>query len=157
MTEDGGLKMDILRRNTDYGLRAMVNLASRYDGKLVSARELSFEEDISYQLVCKILQRLHKAGLVKSSMGPKGGFQLSRGPSKINLLEVIRVLQGPVRLNRCLLGVNSCPKRTKCSVRSKLGELQRQIDGFLRDITLDKLPANKVATRKYKKLKRENR
>jgi len=133
------LQMDVLRRNTDYALRAMVNLASHHGQKCVPTKELASAENISYQLACKILQKLHKARLVRSSMGAKGGFQLSREPSKINLLDVICAIQGPVRLNRCLLGVHTCPRRPRCPVHSKLAELQKCIDSYLRTVTLDEL------------------
>lgn len=134
--------MDVLRRKTDYALRAMVNLASHYGQKPVSAREVVRKEDISYHLACKMLQKLRKAKLVRSCMGPKGGFQLSRKPSKIGLLEVIEAIQGPVRLNRCLLGVDACPRRPRCGVSRKLDELQRHIESFLAGITLDELLGN---------------
>ena len=134
--------MDVLRRNTDYALRAMLNLASHYGQEPVSTREVVRKEDISYHLACKMLQKLRKAKLVRSRMGPKGGFQLSRKPSKIGLLEVIEAIQGPVRLNRCLLGVDACPRRPRCGVSSKLDELQRHIESFLAGITLDELLGN---------------
>ncbi|MBN1456281.1 MAG: Rrf2 family transcriptional regulator, partial [Sedimentisphaerales bacterium] len=62
--------MNIVKQNTDYALRAMIDLAGHYKGKTaVSVRELAGREDISYQFACKILQKLQRAGLVKSSMG----------------------------------------------------------------------------------------
>jgi Rrf2 family protein len=70
--------MDILRRNTDYGLRLMVSLAQHYDGDTISTRVLAAEQEVSYQLACKLMQQLHEAKLVESLMGPKGGFRLSR-------------------------------------------------------------------------------
>ena len=131
--------MDILRRNTDYALRAMVNLTSHYGNEPISTRKIAFEEDISYQLACKLMQRLQKAKLVKSCMGANGGFTLNKEPSKISLLDVINAIQGPISLNRCLLGMNACPKQKDCSVRSKLVGLQDYISGYLTGITLDEL------------------
>ena len=81
--------MDVLRRDTDYALRMMVNLAGHFNGKFTSARRLADDGNFSYQLGCKILQKLHQAKLVKSDRGPKGGFALSRPPAKINLMEII--------------------------------------------------------------------
>ncbi len=72
-------------------------------------------------------------------MGPKGGFRLSREPSKMSVLEVIRATQGSVRMNRCLLGVDGCPLRPKCVASRKLIELEKYIESYLRGITLDKL------------------
>ena len=136
--------MDVLRRNTDYALRMMVNLASCFNGELMSARQLASEGNFSYQLACKLLQKLHKAKLVRSGMGPKGGFRLSREPSKISLLDIIIAIQGPVRLNRCLMDTNVCPYRQRCSVSKKLAELQKYIDRYLGAITLDELLKSKI-------------
>ena len=131
--------MDVLRRNTDYALRIMVNLASHFNGEFLSARQLASEGNFSYQLGCKLLQKLGKDKLVKSSMGPKGGFVLSRKPSQITLLEIINVLQGGIRLNRCLLGGNGCEFEPECELSTKLACIQLYIDGYLGGITLEEL------------------
>jgi len=131
--------MDMLRRNTDYGLRMMVNLASHFDGELMSARQLATEGNFSYELGCKILQKLHKAGLIESGMGSKGGFSLKKKPSEITLMEIIKVLQGGIRLNRCLRGDNRCDFQTNCEISTKLACLQLYIDGYLNGITLSEI------------------
>ncbi len=129
--------MDVLRRNTDYGLRIMATLAKHFNnGQLMSARQLASDGHFSYQLGCKLLQKLHRAELVKSGMGPKGGFALSREPSKITLMEIIKVLQGGIRLNRCLLGGEGCEFESDCEINTKLSCLQLYIDSYLDGITL---------------------
>ena len=147
--------MDILRRNTDYALRAMVNLAGYYGREPVSTREIAQAEDISYQLACKLMQKLHNAGLVKSSMGPKGGFVLCRKPTKINLMEIIRVIQGPLSLNRCVLSKEVCNHQKNCKVTVKLSKLQNYISDYLEGITLDELMHSR--DKKQKKVKRRIR
>jgi len=129
--------MDFLRRNTDYALRAMVHMAGQYGREPVSTRDVARAEDISYQLACKLMQRLHKSKLVKSSMGPKGGFRLSREPAKINLLQTIKAIQGPLSVNRCFL--HYCNRQSNCPIRKKLAVLQENIESYLSDITLDEL------------------
>jgi len=131
--------MDVLRRNTDYALRIMVDLANRFNGEFISARQLAEDGNFSYQLGCKILQKLHKTGLVKSDMGPKGGFALSREPSAITLMEVITTLQGGIRLNRCLLGGRGCEFEPECEIHTKLTCLQLYIDGYLGGISLQEI------------------
>ncbi len=131
--------MDIIRRNTDYALRAMVNLAEHYEDGTLSTRSIAYEGDFSYQLACKLMQKLHKAKLVKSSMGPNGGFSLSRRPSMITLLEIIEAIQGPIRLNRCLLASDLCPRQKRCTISTKLAEFQKSIDKHLSSVTLEKL------------------
>ena len=131
--------MDVLRRNTDYALRIMVNLANSFNGRLISARQLASEGHFSYELGCKILQSLGKAELVRSGMGPKGGFALNREPSKITLMEIINVLQDGVRLNRCLAGGQGCEFQPECELNSKLACLQLYIEGYLGGITLEEV------------------
>jgi len=135
--------MDIVRRNTDYALRAMVNLAQNYGNSASSTRDIAAEEDISYQLACKLMQKLHNAKLVKSCMGPKGGFRLNKKPSRISLLEVIEAIQGSIQLSRCLLGDDICPHQKSCKVRTKLAELERFINSYLGSVTLEKIVRQK--------------
>jgi len=129
----------------------MVNLASHFNGEFISARQLANEGNFSYQLRCKILQKLHNAKLVKSNMGPKGGFALSRKPSEITLMEIIIALQGGIRLNRCLLGGEGCEFEPECEINTKLACLQLYIDGYLGGITLEEILRNRS------KIKVENR
>ena len=131
--------MDVLRRNTDYALRAMVYLSGCYDDRWVSVKEMAEQGHFPYQLGCKILQRLRSGGLVESSMGSKGGFRLSKRPAEITLYEIINVLQGGIRLNKCLLGGDGCEFESECEISVKLECLQRYIDGYFGGITLEEL------------------
>ena len=131
--------MDILRRNTDYALRLAVNLAAHYGDGARSTRALAEQGEVSYQLACKLMQKLHAAGLVESGMGPKGGFRLCREPSRISVVAVIEAIQGPLRLNRCLLGDGACRQQGHCPVRTKIAELQDRMDEYLGQVMLDDL------------------
>jgi len=131
--------MDVVKRNTDYALRAMVSLVQHRENEPVSSKEVAQQGQIPYQLACKLMQKLHSAKLVESFMGPKGGFRLSKNPAKISLLEVVEAIQGPVRLNKCVLGKNVCPQQQRCKVRGKLSELEQSINSYLVSVTLDEL------------------
>ena len=135
--------MDIVRRNTDYALRLMINLARNDNNEPASARKVSVQEKVPYQLACKLLQKLQKAKLIKSTMGPKGGFFLSKEPEKINLLEIIEAIQESLSLNRCMLANFKCPKQKTCTIRPKLSELQEYIGTYLNNITLAELAEEK--------------
>jgi len=131
--------MDILKRNTDYALRMMVDLAGHWGKEPISTRIVSNEAGVPYQLACKLMQRLQEAKLVNSVRGPHGGFKLSNNPSCINLYEIIEVIQGPVTFNRCLVDVSSCIRQPGCPVSRKLVKLQEHIVNFLNGITLNDL------------------
>jgi len=138
--------MDILRRNTDYALRLMVGLTRHPENNgSVSTRLLAEEQEVSYQLACKLMQQLHDARLVASCMGPKGGFRLTRSPAAISLLDIIEVVQGPLSLNRCLPQAGVCPRAKICPMRGKIGELQNRMGEYLGGITLAELAAERGA------------
>lgn len=136
--------MDILRRNTDYALRMMIHLTNSTPDKPASTKQISNAQDIPYPLACKLMQKLNKAKLVTSKMGAKGGFHLGKAPEKINLLDVIAAIQGPVKLNRCLINPKSCKRQPQCAVSAKLRKLQKTIDSFLKDVTLAELMQNQT-------------
>lgn len=148
--------MDILRRNTDYALRLAVHLAAHADDGALSTRVLAQTEDVSYQLACKLMQKLHAAGLVESDMGPKGGFRLRRAPKEIAIADVIEAIQGPLTLNRCVLS-GACPRQKDCTVRAKIGELQERMDDYLRNVTLAELAQQGAPAGKQGKAKRRGR
>ena len=131
--------MDVVRRNTDYAARLMVHLVKHYGSGPVSTRMAAAEEHVPYQLACKLMQKLNNAKLVTSCMGPKGGFVLAAEPSKISLLEIVEAIQGPISMNRCVLSENTCSRKTVCTVREKLANIQKNITEGLAEITLDKL------------------
>ena len=131
--------MNIFRKNTDYALRMMGNLAGNYGQQAVSVRMLARQEDVSYQFACKILQKLQGAGLVESAMGPAGGYRLCREPEKITMLNVIRAMQGDITVNRCTNKDDNCPRQANCPVSRVLCRLQWNIDEFFVKVTLKDL------------------
>ncbi|MCF8044104.1 MAG: Rrf2 family transcriptional regulator, partial [Desulfarculaceae bacterium] len=60
-------------------LHTMGLLASR-PGEQVPTRELAARLKVSEAHLAKVMQRLGRAGLVRSQRGPKGGFALERNP-----------------------------------------------------------------------------
>ena len=67
------------------------------------------------------------------------------------ILEVIEAIQGPLRLNRCLLGEGACERQESCPVREKIGQLQEQMDGYLTNVTLGELAESRRPVRKRAK------
>ena len=142
--------MDILRRNTDYAVRLMVGLAAPTGADSVSTRLLAQEQDVSYQLACKLMQQLHEARLVASCMGPKGGFRLSRRPADISLLEIIEVAQGPLWLNRCLAQAGACPRAKVCPCAGRSANCKAAWESISRGVTLEELAAESPGQRDKK-------
>ncbi|HOE05564.1 MAG TPA: Rrf2 family transcriptional regulator [Bacteroidales bacterium] len=58
--------------------------------------------------IAKVLQRLVKAGLLKSSRGPAGGFWLNKNPENITLLDIYEAIEGKLELGACPLDYREC-------------------------------------------------
>ena len=130
--------MELIRRDTDYAFRLAAQLAGAYGGdKALSARVLAKSNSVSYTLACKILQKLTHAGIVESVMGPKGGFRLAKKPDRIHFGQLIEAIQGPVTVNKCLMGGFQCPMKGKCPAKPKMAELQNKINEYLNELTLN--------------------
>jgi Rrf2 family protein len=88
--------MRTISKRTQYGLKAMLALGSRYGEGPVLIAALSKQESIPTKFLELILLDLKGSGLLISKKGPRGGYQLSRPPSTITLGSLIRMMEGPL-------------------------------------------------------------
>jgi len=85
-----------LSAKTEYACLAMLELAARHDvGEPVRIRDIADEHGIPSRFLVQILLQLKGAGLVTSTRGASGGYQLSKPPDEISLGEVMAVIEGP--------------------------------------------------------------
>jgi len=130
--------MEISRR-TDYGVRLILDLAGLPDGERASTQEIAERQDIPAPFLAKIISQLSLSGLVNTHRGAGGGVRLARPASEINLLQVIEALDGPVRLNRCVLDPGVCPRDQICPVHRVWARAQEHLVTALNDTTFDVL------------------
>ena len=81
---------------SDYALRALIEMASRSDGKAVSAEELGKQQEIPHGFLQAILADLRRAGIVVSQRGQSGGWRLAAKPADVSVADVIRAVDGPL-------------------------------------------------------------
>ena len=81
---------------SDYALRALIEMASRADGRAVSAEELGRLQDIPHGFLQAILADLRRAGIVMSQRGQSGGWRMGRDASEVSVADVIRAVDGPL-------------------------------------------------------------
>lgn len=105
-----------ISRKIDYGLRAMIYLASIDAAAVVPFREIARQMMVPEDFLAKILKTLVDQGLVKSTRGPHGGYALARGAAEISVLDVIEAVEGPVAINVCLDGDDPCGKAPACTM-----------------------------------------
>lgn len=91
---------------------------------------------IPYNNLSKLVQSLNKAGIIQTKQGKNGGIQLLKTPDTLNLKMIVDVIDGPTRLSDCLANHDSCTLSSHCKLKSKLRDIQTQIDTLLEEATL---------------------
>lgn len=131
--------MAIIKRETDYALRALAKLVRAGDCLPVSL--LAEEEDIPEVFLRKIMQELKAAGIVESRQGPFGGYLLASPPEEISVLDVLEAVQGPLVMNECFSEPEICSRVDFCPVRKRLAELQVELNAELAEFNLGAIDA----------------
>ena len=130
--------MEISRR-TDYGIRVIMDLTTLPESARASTQEIAARQNIPAPFLAKIVSRLSLSGLVITYRGAGGGVSLARPASEISLLHVIEALDGPVRLNRCVIEPSACPRDEHCPVHHIWAKAQSELTSLLSDTTFDDL------------------
>ena len=131
-------------KRADYGLMAVHFIAAHGDDGAVSAKRIAEEFHIPPERLAKILQRLAKKRLVASHNGPKGGYVLTRPAGEITVGEVVRALEGPLRIVSCMSEKDDCPQFSRCNLRGPVQKIQASISRVLDGMTLAELAADPV-------------
>lgn len=119
-----------------------VALALHAMGILAKEPEKRFSNDDLASLLsasphhlAKVMQRLVRAGLVRSTRGPKGGFQLAKPPHEILLAEIYQATDGPLPDRGCLLTDPICTGGD-CMLGDLMSAVHQQVSHYLSHTTL---------------------
>jgi Rrf2 family protein len=83
-----------LSRSTQYALAAALEMAASED-EPVSVSRVAERNGIPETALAKVVQQLVRAGIAEGTRGAGGGYRLTKAPSRISLLDVIRVFETP--------------------------------------------------------------
>lgn len=78
---------------TDYGLRALIYMASLPEGKMTSITEVTEIYGVSRNHMVKIINQLSREGYVAAVRGKNGGIRLGRAAKDICIGDVVRDLE----------------------------------------------------------------
>lgn len=126
-----------LSKRTEYGLRAVVQLAQSWPRGYVQSRDLAEQEDLPNKFLESILLALRRGGFLESKVGSGGGYRLSRAPRQISVGDIIRRLEGRLSLKEPAATHDASPGKT--AVRLINQKLTDATDGALDDMTLEAL------------------
>lgn len=91
-----------ISRKGEYGLAAVIYLASQPDGKLSLRDEIAGRCGIPRNFLAQILARLRRKGILGSVRGKRGGYYLKAEPARLSLADVLEALEGPITLIRTI-------------------------------------------------------
>lgn len=129
-----------LNITTDYAIRIILALAKK-EGEVVSSKDISLTMKIPQKYVLKITRSLVAANLIERRSGVYGGFLLARDPNEITLLEIIKVMEPTIKLNRCLEDDAFCSRTAIniCPVRSFYDNFQKIFEDNFSKIAISQL------------------
>ena len=123
----------------EYGIRAMLFLASQNNAQPVRVREIAETLQIPIPFLSKIVHSLSRNHLIHSQKGPGGGVTLAQASSEITLLQVVEVIDGLDLFHACALGIPHCSDDFPCPLHETWGGLRSEIYDMLANRTLDQI------------------
>ena len=130
-----------------YGTRMMLDLAAHHDQGPTPLREIANRQDLSVKYLEQLIIPLKAAGYIRSVRGARGGYTLARKPDKINVGQIIKVLEGGLSLVDCVEDPKVCEREKNCPTRDIWLRMSERLMEELSSLTLrdvldgKKLPA----------------
>ncbi len=122
-----------LTMKSDYGLRAILDLAQHYGQGPVQCSVIARRQDIPEDYLDQLLIAMRKAGLIRSVRGPQGGHLLAKAPAQIMMGDVIQALDGSLAPMECVNDPGSCTQSAGCALR----EVWLKVDEFTHHLVMN--------------------
>jgi len=127
-----------LGKLTDYATVILAVMAEE-PGHVRNAAALAERTHIAPPTVSKLLKQLQRAGLVASTRGLHGGYQLAKPATQISAAAILDALEGPVALTDCSVGHGNCDLEATCHVGKVWQRLNLAIRRSLYEVSLAQL------------------
>lgn len=107
----------MLSNQSKYAIRGVIYLAqkSSEENKLGS-KEVGEQIHVPIPFLAKIFQHLSKEKIISSAKGPKGGFYLTEGQLKGDLMSIVSSLDSEDNFSSCYMGLPTCSDANPCAI-----------------------------------------
>ena len=132
----------MLAQKTRYALRSLLYLVKEGAGGPVQLARIAETQRVPPKYLELIMLDLKRAGFVRSTRGPKGGYVLARDPKDISFGEIVRVTEGPIALVPCA-SVNfykkcgDCHDEATCAIRRVFAQVRDRSVDVLNSVSLE--------------------
>jgi Rrf2 family protein len=132
----------MLSKKCQYALHAMVFIAERDPSTVVTIQEIAVKKNIPRKFLEIILSELKQGGFIGSRKGKTGGYFLQRKADEINILDLVRHIDGAVAMLPCVSlnfyeSCGRCEDETTCKIN--------KVFSVVRDQTLQVLSTSNLA------------
>lgn len=133
--------MNRINRKVEYALISLKHMVQKKPGQLTTVKEICQAYGAPFDATSRVMQLLVQNKVLKSEQGAYGGYLIQKDLAKMNLLELIEIIMGPIEVIKCINGkdTSDCDLRDKCNVISPLSYLNEKMREFYFKINLSDL------------------
>ena len=124
-----------------YALRLMLDLAMNGENNVVRIKDIAERQQISDKYLEQIISVLNKAGYVRSTRGPQGGYSLRKAPEEYTVGDILRLTEGSLAPVACVEEEGSCEREVDCVTVEEWKRMNQAISDVVDHITLADLVA----------------
>ncbi len=124
-----------------YGMKAVLDLALHSSEGLISLKSIADRQEISENYLEQLFASLKKAGVVKSTRGSQGGYELGRPVDEISVGDILRALEGSLAPVECVEESEqpACGKSENCVTRLIWARIRDSVNEVVDSISLEQL------------------
>ena len=123
-----------------YALRLMMDIAMNGQNEPVRIKDIARRQEISEKYLEQIVSVLNKAGFVKSSRGPQGGYRLMRAPQEYTAGSILCLIEGSLAPVACMdMEENDCPRHERCATLFLWQKLHEAMKDVIENVLLSDL------------------
>lgn len=138
----------------EYAIRAAIFIASESgQGRRASLKDIAREIDSPVAFTAKTLQKLSGNGIITSTKGAHGGFNiaLDRMPL-IKISQIVTAIDGDQVYKRCSLGLHSCSENHPCPFHSRFKPVRQDLQKIVETTSLLDLTSGLVSGNTFLKI-----
>jgi len=147
--------MNKLNRKLEYALMALKHMSQKIPGELTSAKEVSENYSTPFDATARVMQAMAQKGLLRAEHGAFGGYQITKDLSKVTMLHLLDIIEGPTAMVKCFTKESPCEIQGTCNILSPVQVLQSKLNEFYGNITLKELLLESASATAIKTHKRK--
>ncbi|QKZ11603.1 RrF2 family transcriptional regulator [Spirosoma sp. KUDC1026] len=131
----------MISKKAKYALKALKVLTEEYGKGPVLISYISAKENIPKKFLEAILLELRNHGILQSQKGKGGGYLLRVDPGRVNLAQVLRVIDGPIAPTPCVsfnfyVKCDDCEDEIACALKPVMERVRDANLGVYENTTL---------------------